>query len=253
MDVRLWPDTDGDGSIPHAEKEAWAATNTAWRVPSGGAPCLFELDDAILLEGYWTASLKGAGPTNSAFALFGDAIVGVNETVEFDPWSVAGDCLFMPFEPGSYTLTVFFTGTGSATNHGAGASLKIEASGFGISPRGQVVQAGAAQNAAFYQTSDVWTNCVWTISGGSAKFASGPTGAGTASTWHGTNVWVTPGAKDGNCTITCSIVDAPEHKAVAGLVVSREIATVPAGETLCGSVRNGRADCCQQRLPVRRV
>ena len=31
------------------------------------------------------------------------------------------------YEPGNYTLTVAFTDTGSATNHGTGAKLKIEA------------------------------------------------------------------------------------------------------------------------------
>ena len=134
MGVSLWPDTDGDGAIPHAEKEAWAATNAAWRVPAGGAPCLFELDDAILLQGYWTITLEGGASSNSAVALFGDGLapvaVGCGESAELDIWETRDFSHFVAYEPGNYTLTVFFTGTGSATNHGAGAKLEIEAWGL---------------------------------------------------------------------------------------------------------------------------
>ena len=98
MDVKLWPDTDGDGEVTDGEKEAWAETNRAdtvrWRVPAGGVPSLFELDDAILLEGYWTIMLEGGTNSNAAAVLFGDAlapvVVGCGESAEIDPWETRG-------------------------------------------------------------------------------------------------------------------------------------------------------------------
>ena len=46
-------------------------------VPAGGAASVFELEDLVLLEGYFTVSLSGGASPDDAVVLFGDGIAPV--------------------------------------------------------------------------------------------------------------------------------------------------------------------------------
>ena len=137
MDIKIWPDLEGDGSAIsyYGEMENWAAAKArgegVWNVPAGGAASVFELEDLVWLEGYWTIRLDGGTSPDDAVVLFGDGIapvaVGCGESAEFDAWELRDLSHFIAYDPGDYTLTVTFTGTGSGTNYNLTASLDIRA------------------------------------------------------------------------------------------------------------------------------
>ena len=172
MDVKLWPDTDGDRDITDAEKEAWAETNRAdavrWQLPSGGKTAAFELDNRIGLEGYWTVALDrpgGGGASSDAYVLFGDwhypVVTTCGSANIFTAEEIGGSATIQISEPGLYTLTAAFTGTGSADGYSMAARLEIEAhskveflSAAGH-PTTNALQVGLWENAFIVQSNSV--------------------------------------------------------------------------------------------------
>jgi hypothetical protein len=110
--------------------------------------------------------------------------------------------------------------------------LVLKAWTINIYPKGQVAFTGASTNILYSLEPGSWTNCIWTISSTTDMLADDLTSAPVYSFYVGTNVWVNPGIVATNYTITCSAVGLPGLDAKAGLVVSREIAWTPKGNSV---------------------
>ncbi|MEI9478895.1 MAG: hypothetical protein WCO26_20315, partial [Deltaproteobacteria bacterium] len=177
----------------------------------------------------WTTSSPAS--TNTPLLVGGQTVTNGVNGAEFAA-NPGCDLYIEALSNSTATLTYTFTGTGCVTSVSCAAPLKMTAFKISIDPPGRVAFAGATTNVAFCVTPGSWSDCIWTISFGTALFADGPDTVGYSQYWYGTNVWVSPGALATNYSITCSVVDVPSCQAKAGLVVSREISWTPGGDKI---------------------
>ena len=244
--VGVTVDTDLDGDIDDADTTLMASRASPYRWNMPVATNVFRpvrLDTGADAPGALGLSLAGG----AAFRVWATAAPGPDDRplIDVSGGSAGGDALgvsipYMGETPlyveavsnGTATLTYAFAGSGSVAGSAFSNSVELVARGVSIAPRGQVTFANSAANVAFHLSPGCWTNCVWTLSSGTARFADGPTSEGLSQTWYGTSVWVNPGSLATNYTVTCQAIETPEYRDVAGLVVSREIAWTPAGDKI---------------------
>ena len=200
--------------------------------PQPGKLNAIKLDTFLGMPGQHVLTLDG----DPAFRVF------ASNSTNGTPLLVAGQSVTNGLPPdiwvetrtnGTATLRYTYTGEGIASNLTHTAMFPLSSS-FGIIPAGQVVFTNATSNAVYRLTltPGSGSDFLWTISGGAARFASGPTAPGSSSTASGTTVWVNPGPTGGVYTITCNAVGNPSLEATAGLVVSREISWSPPGDKI---------------------